>query len=184
MKKIITLIFWLLLTSVNLLLSAQEIKRPSIGFQLNPYMSESLFNGESITILYAMRYNIMLKDHITLGPEVSGNYFKMLKNEEEPYSSVLVNVGGYFRYSFLPKSRIRPYLELSPYLSIGIPFNRPENAVPPVKTDLWLSGYFAPGFSLYNKSQRFNFDLFYKVSNEPFANGKLSVLSYRLNFKF
>lgn len=185
MKTLIGLFLCLVITCFNLNVSAQENRKSSISFQLNPYLNENLFKGESVTLCYAIRYNFSIKYHITLGPEVSGFYFNPKNdNNENPYIANNINIGGYFRYSFLPKSWFNPFVELSSYVSIGFPANKVENAIPPNSVEPYLSGYIAPGLTLFNKSDRFSLDLFYKFSKDPFVNNQLSVFSYRINIKF
>lgn len=172
------------LVSFCLMSSAQNKTSHSIGLQLNPYINADLFAGINIRYVYALRYSFSIKDHITLGPELSGYYFK---ENSVDYSASIVNIGGFFRYSFFPEARVKPFFELSPYYSFFNYKNLPENAYPsmlPKGTDSYLSGYLAPGVSLFNKSKKISLDLFYKFSNKNFVNGNQAVLSYRLNFRF
>jgi len=183
MKKTIlssVLVFFFLMSS------AQSGKSHSIGLQLNPYLDKDLFNGNSIKYVYALRYTFSIKDHITLGPELSGYNVKLLYLDPN-YTFSNFNVGGFFRYSFSPSSRVKPFFELSPYYTFSSYKNLPENTyegVPPNGKDSYLAGYLAPGISLFNKSQKFSLDLFCKFSSKAFVNGNQLVLSYRLNFRF
>jgi hypothetical protein len=166
--------------------SAQSIKSHFIGLQLNPYLDADLFNGMSVKYVYAGRYNFTIKDHITLGPELSGFHAKVLILDPK-YTYSNFNVGGFFRYSFFPAYRIRPFFELSPYYTFFSYKNGPENTyegLPPDGKDSYLSGYLAPGISLYNKSRKISLDLFCKISGKSFVNNEKIVLSYRLNFRF
>jgi hypothetical protein len=168
----------------SLMSSAQSVTSHSIGLQCNPYLDADLFNGSSIKLVYALRYNFSIKDHITLGPELSGYYFK---EHTVNYRASSFNVGGFFRYSFFPISRVKPFFELSSYYTFFSYKNLPENTyegMPPNGKDSYLSGYLAPGISFFNKSQKISLDLFYKFSTKDFVNGNQSVLSYRLNFRF
>jgi hypothetical protein len=174
------------LVSFCFITSAQNGMKNSIGLQLNPYVDEDLFNGNSTKFVYALRYNIKINDHITLGPEFSGYHSKLLYLEPD-YSYSNFNAGGFFRYSFLPASRINPFLELSPYYTFLRYKNLPDNAyngVGPNGKDGYLSGYLAPGVSLFSKSRKISLDLFYKFSNKMLVNSEKSVFSYRLNFRF
>jgi hypothetical protein len=166
--------------------SAQSGTNHSIGLQLNPYLNADLFNGNSTRFVYALRYNFSLKDHITLGLELSG-YNIRVPTVAPAYTSSIFNVGGFFRYSFLPASRIRPFFEFSPYYTFLRYNNLPENTYNGVSSngkDSFLAGYLAPGISLFNKSHKFSLDLFYKFSTKMFVNDDKLVLSYRLNFRF
>ena len=180
LKTILSIVF----VGFCLISSAQRGASHSIGLQLNPYLDEDLFNGSSIKLVYALRYNFSIKDHLTLGPELSGYYFK---EHSVDYTDSNFNVGGFFRYSFFPASRVKPFFELSPYYTFFSYKNAPENFYPgmlPNGKDSYLSGYLAPGISLFNKSQKFSFDLFCKFSSKGFVNGENIVLSYRFNFRF
>jgi hypothetical protein len=184
--KIVNGIILSIFLLVNCLISsAQSISNHSVGLQLNPYIDEFLFKNTFVKPVYAFRYSLGIKDHISFGPELSGFQFKALTND---YSVTNLNIGGFFRYSFLPSSRIKPFIEFSPYYT----FQRWKNApieifgglLEPNGRRSYFSGYVAPGISLYSKSKKISLDLFYKFSNEPFVNGKHSVLSYRLNYNF
>ena len=100
------------------------------------------------------------------------------------YKSSNFNLGGFIRYSFLPESRIKPFFELSSYYTFYNYKNLGTGGAETSGSDNYLSGYLAPGISLFSKSKKFSIDLFYKFSNKDFINGKQSVLSYRLNFRF
>jgi hypothetical protein len=184
MKMLVKTILSIVLVSFCLMSSAQNKTSHSVGLQLNPYINSDLFAGNNIRYVYALRYSFSIKDHITLGPELSGYYYKV---HSVDYSASYVNVGGFFRYSFFPAARVKPFLELSPYYSFFSYKNLPENTYEgmlPKGKDSYLSGYFAPGLSLFNKSKKISLDLFYKFSNKNFINGNQAVLSYRLNFRF
>jgi hypothetical protein len=186
MKMLFKTILSFVFVVFSLISSAQSGTNNSIGLQLNPYLNADLFNGNSIALVYALRYNLSIKDHITLGPELSGFQSKLLYLDPN-YKYSNFNVGGFFRYSFSPASRVRPFFELSPYYTFSSYKNLPENTyngVPTNGKDSFLSGYLAPGISLFNKSHKFSLDLFYKFSTKMFVNNEKSVLSYRLNFRF
>jgi hypothetical protein len=186
MKMLLKTILSIVFVGFCLISSAQRGASHSIGLQLNPYLDEDLFNGNSIKLVYALRYNFSIKDHITLGPELSGFYVKLLYLDPN-YTYSNFNVGGFFRYSFFSASRVKPFFELSPYYTFVCYKNLPENTyegVPPNGKDSYLSGYLAPGISFFNKSQKFSLDLFCKFSSKHFVNNDNIVLSYRLNFRF
>jgi hypothetical protein len=185
MKIISRTILCLFFSGYCLFLSAQNIGNHSIGLQLNPYIDEFLFTGTFIKPVYAFRYSLGIKDHISIGPELSGSQFKAYSND---YSVSNLNIGGFFRYSFFPSSRIKPFIEASPYYTFQSWKNAPIEGfgglLEPNGSKSYLSGYVAPGISLYSKSKKISLDLFYKFSNKSFVNGKHSVLSYRLNYNF
>lgn len=184
MKTISRTIISILLSGYCVISSAQSIGNHSIGLQINPYVDEFLFTNTFIKPVYAFRYTLGIKEHITFGPELSGFYAKARVND---YTFGNFNIGGFFRYSFLPASRIKPFIELSPYYTYHYWKNGPEDTftgVEPSGSKSLISGYIAPGISLFSKSGKVSLDLFYKFSNKSFVNEKQSVLSYRLNFKF
>lgn len=172
------------LSGYCVILSSQSVRKNSIGLQLNPFIDEHLFNHEFYSPVYALRYTFGIKEHITLGPELSGFYTKTYFDD---FTFGNVNAGGFFRYSFLPQSRIKPFLEASSYYTYHFWKNAPEIAFSDRETNgskSFLSGYVAPGITLLNKSGRISLDLMYKFSDKTFVNDKNSVISYRLNFWF
>jgi hypothetical protein len=181
MKMLLKTILGIVFIGFSLISSGQTGKNHSIGLQFNPYLDESLFKGNAIKPVYALRYTFSIKDHITLGPELSGSFMRG-PITGPVFKSSNFNLGGFFRYSFLPESRVKPFFELSTYYTF---FSYKQlRSTWTSGSDSYLSGYLAPGISLFSKSRKFSVDLFYKFSNKDFVNGKQSVLSYRLNFRF
>jgi hypothetical protein len=186
MKNLIRAFLITIFTGSCIISSAQNEKAHSIGIQLNPYLDEFLFTGTSFKSVFALRYTFNIKDHITVGPEVSG-YNVKLTNLDPNYKFSNFNVGGFLRYSFFPSYRLKPFFEISPYYTFFSYKNLPENTyegVPPNGKDSYVSGYLAPGISLLSKSQKISLDLICKFSNKAFVNGNQFALSYRLNFRF
>ena len=183
MKMLLKTILAIVFVGFSLISSAQTGINHSIGIQLNPYLNKSLFDGNAIMPVYALRYTFSIKDHITLGPELSG-YFKRVPSVGPAYKSSRINLGGFFRYSFLPESRVKPFFELSTYYNFYNYKLLETGGTETSGSDSYLSGYLAPGISLFSKSRKFSVDLFYKFSNKDFINDKQSVLSYRLNYNF
>ena len=168
-----------------LIAPSQSVSKQSIGLQLNPYFDGHLFNHEFYSPVYAFRYTFGIKEHITLGPELSGFYSKVYADD---YTFGNINFGGYLRYSFLPQARVKPFVEASTYYTYHYWKNGPEvfygGSLEPNGSKSFLSGYAAPGITLFSKSGKTSLDLMYKFSNKNFANGEKSVFSYRLNFWF
>jgi hypothetical protein len=183
MKMLLKTILSIVFVSFCLISSSQSGVQHSIGLQLNPYIDESLFDGSAIKPVFALRYTFSIKDHITLGPEFSGSFMRV-PTVGPAYRSSNINLGGFVRYSFLPESRVKPFFELSSYYTFYSYKNLGTGGTETSGSDSYLSGYLAPGISLFSKSRKFSVDLFYKFSNKDFVNGKQSVLSYRLNFRF
>jgi hypothetical protein len=167
--------------------SAQDDKKShSIGLQLNPYLDSYFFEGTFTKPVFAVRYGYHWNDKLSFGPEVSGSFVHHNSNQVD-YNSSDLNLGGFVRYSLMPTSRIRPFIEASAYYNFhhfksstivtqeGIGEEFSHNS---------LNGYLSPGVTLYSKNQKFSLDLMYKFSNAYFINGHKSVFSYRLNFNF
>lgn len=184
MKVLTRTLLTIFFSGFCLILSSQMTGKHSIGIQLNPYFDEALFKQISVKPVYALRYSYRINEHITIGPELSG-YFAKVLNDDFTFGNF--NAGGFFRYSFLPSARIRPFIELSPYYTYHYWKNFPEIAYSdqePNGNMSFISGYAAPGISLFSKSGKISLDLFYKFSNKTFVNNNQSVFSYRLNFNF
>jgi len=179
-------ILYLTLVILNLTSNAQNTKSHSFGFQINPYLNQDLFSGGSIQIVAAFRYNFGFRKIISFGPELSGYYSRILVDNSH-LNITTINIGGFARYSLLTKTRINLFLEVSPYVTLRTyddPMSFSGNGTLPSGHDFYLSGYLAPGISLYNKTRNVSLDLFYKFSNKDFVNAKGSIFSYRINFKF
>ena len=184
MKILGRTILFILLSGYCVISSSQSVGKHSVGLQLNPFLDEHLFNHESYSPVYALRYTFSIKEHIALGPELSGFYTKTYVDD---YTMGNFNLGGYFRYSFLPQSRFKPFIEVSSYYTYHYWKNGPEisiNDIPPNGSESFLSAYVAPGMSIFSKSGKISLDLMYKFSNKDFVNSGKSVFSYRLNFWF
>ena len=184
MKILGRTILCILLSGYCVISSSQSVDKNSIGLQVNPFFDGHLFNHEFYSPVYALRYTLGIKEHITLGPELSGFYTKTYVDD---FTTGNINFGGFFRYSFLPQSRIKPFVEVSSYYTYHYWRNFPEinlDDTDPNGSKSFLSGYVAPGITLFSKSRKISLDLMYKFSNKPFVNGEKSVFSYRLNFWF
>lgn len=184
MKILGRTILCILISGYCVISSAQSVGKHSIGLQLNPFVDDHLFNHEFYKPVFAFRYTLSIKEHITLGPEFSGYYVKAYGND---FTIGNINVGGYFRYSFLPQSRFKPFMEVSSYYTYHYWKNGPEitfGELEPNDSKSFLTGYVAPGISLFSKSRKMSLDLMYKFSNKTFINNQKSVFSYRLNFWF
>ena len=160
-------------------------KNSSIGIQFNPYLDSYLFDRIFTKYVFAIRYGFNINDHLSFGPEFSGYYMHHTITEFSDF-----NLGGFLRYTSFPTSRIKPFLEFSPYYSkYHYKTNATQYSEGVDKEFTYLSGYLSPGISLYTKNRKFSLDLMYKFSITdkpvaPFANSNKSVFSYRLNFNF
>ncbi len=158
----------------------------SIGVQLNPYFDTQFFQGNILKAVYALRYSHNFNEHLSFGPEFSGYTIKAIHHPDD-YNGLAMNFGFFVRYSVLPDSRIRPFLEFSPYYALGHAKSSVIQTREGIGIDSWnnrLTGYLAPGITLVSKSNRITLDLFYKFTNTGFVNGNKSAFTYRLNFNF
>jgi hypothetical protein len=160
-------------------------KKHSIGIQFNPYLDSYFFDGVYTKWVFAIRYGFNINDHLSFGPEFSGFYLDHSLTKFTDF-----NFGGFVRYALLPASRIKPFLEFSPYYSIyHYKIDPSPNWEGFDQESTYFSGYLSPGISLFTKNRKFSLDLMYKFSitnnpEAPFANSNKSVFSYRLNFNF
>jgi len=188
MKNLVkfSLFFVLFSDLVGSAYSQSKNSNNSIGLQLNPYFDTQLFQGNSLKTVFAVRYTHNLNEQLTLGPEFSGYYIKAI-NDPSDFNGLAMNLGFFVRYTLRPDSRIRPFLEFSPYYAFGHVKSSVIQSNDGVGIDSWnnrLTGYIGPGFTLVSKSERITLDLFYKFTNTGFVNGNKSAFSYRLNFSF
>lgn len=188
MKKLrkFSLLFVLFSALVGSAYSQSTNLNNSIGLQLNPYFDTQLFQGNSLKTVFALRYSHSFNKHLSFGPEFSG-YNIIALHHPSDFNASALNLGFFVRYTLLPDSRIRPFLEFSPYYSFGHVKSSVIQTRDGVGVDSWnnrLTGYIGPGFTLVSKSKRITLDLFYKFTNTGFVNGNKSALTYRLNFNF
>lgn len=183
---------FLLLSIFATLLLASSVfsqqKKPSfpknqIGIQLNPYLDKNLFNGLMHPII-GIRFGRKFVEPMMVGVEASGNlsYFFHHDDHIPAYS---ICAGLFTRYSIPSEKRIQVFMEASPYLSHTFIkqykssyYDYPELVINK------FGIYIAPGISLYSKSKKISFDVYYKFSNLRNFDGHKSVVSYKLNFNF
>ena len=191
MKNLTILLAFTCLMFFAVPVQAQDnTKKHSIGVQVNPFLERYFFDGINTKWVFAIRYGFNINDHLSFGPEFSGFYLHQNQHSDRGMHFSDYNFGGFVRYTLLPTSRIKPYLELSPYYSkyhFKIDATQYHEVVDQEAT--YLSGYLSPGISLYTKNRKFSLDLMYKFSITdkpvaPFVNSNKSVFSYRLNFNF
>jgi hypothetical protein len=185
-----TYLFMLFLLLIPKVLLSQDIdnkgsaiyKKNQIGIQLNPYLDESLFQGTLIKAIFGVRYGYRLSKPLLVGAEVSGTipYYFHKSNYPNFYS---FSAGIFTRYSVPSGRRIQCFLEVSPYFSHY--YHEWKSTFDQSSFTRNKFGYYvAPGVTLYSKSKKFSFDLYYKFSNLPYVNANKSVISYKVNFNF
>jgi len=161
---------------------SQEQEKPSffrnqIGIQFNPYINEQFFDFYIMNTVSALRYRYGITKNISTGMEFSCN-FPINISSGQSFHYFSYRVGPFSRFSILPDKRFQVFAEASPYYLHSIVKTTPE-----YKSDKF-GIYVAPGVSLYSKSKKFSFDLYYKFSNLVQVNGKKSVISYKVNYNF
>lgn len=184
MRKILLLLMFASFLLSNPVFSQQEMlsfPKNQIGIQLNPYLDKELFSDYMHPIA-GIRYGYKFIQPIIAGVEVSGScsYFFHHTDHIPTYN---IRAGIFTRYSIPSAKRIQGFVEVSPYIShtyyihasydddSGLGINK-------------FGVYIAPGISLYSKSKKFSFDLYYKFSNLKNFNGHKSMISYKFNFNF
>lgn len=153
--------------------------RNHIGIQFNPYINQQFFNFKIMNTVFALRYGYRITKNITTGMEFSC-VFPINMDSGQSLHYFGYGIGLLTRYSFLSERRFQIFAEASPYY-------KHSNTDGIKDTDYKFNQfgvYVAPGVSLYSKSKKFSFDLYYKFSNLTLVNGKKSVLSYKINYFF
>lgn len=161
--------------------------RQSIGVQFNPYLDQSFFNGDIKQYVFAARYIFENKKGISFGPEFSGHY-----GHSNAFKWYTLNFGAFFRYTFLLKKKVSPFVEVSGYYQWG--------KIKTTDSSWWLLhndsrqnnenenqrfGYYvAPGFSVALYKEKLTLDFFIKCSTDTFLNGRNFVPSIRIVYHF
>ena len=155
-------------------------KRNQIGIQFNPYIDEDFFTFSDFRAVSSIRFNYKLTKSISTGLEFS-YIFPVNSTSNRPDINYL-KIGVISRYTIRPMKRFQVFAEASPYIL----YIQGQTFPPPGEKflDHRYAFYIAPGVSIYSKSKKFSFDLYYKFSNQRLINGNNSVLSYKLNYNF
>jgi hypothetical protein len=186
MKNSHLLCFAFLLLSADVINAQNVNKSHSIGIQLNPYLDSHFFTGTFIKPVFAGRFAFNFGNNFSIGPEVSG-YFVTRNSDQGDLDISNLNLGGFIRYSILPESRIRPFIELSPYYTFHhfkSETIQTQDGIGLESNKTYFSGYLSPGITLYSRNHKFSVDLMYKFSNKNLVNDNKSAFTYRLNFNF
>jgi len=157
----------------------------SIGVQFNPYFDQSFFNGDIKKYVFAARYIFENKEGISFGPEFSGNY-----GHNEAFKWHTLNFGAFFRYTFLHKKKVRPFVEVSAYYqwnqmtvtdtTYDYVNNGQKNGIENNK----FGYYVAPGISISLYKRKLTLDFFIKCSTDTFLNGRNFLPSIRIIYHF
>jgi hypothetical protein len=154
-------------------------KKNQIGIQFNPYINEQFFDFKIMNTVSALRYGYRITKNITTGMEFSCN-FPINIGSGQSFNYFNYRIGLFGRYSILAEKRFQIFAEASPYYF----HSYAEYISSPDYKFNKFGVYVAPGVSLYSKSKKFSFDLYYKLSDLSLVNGKKSVLSYKVNYNF
>lgn len=159
--------------------------RNQVGIQFNPIINKRLLSNGGfglIETVSSLRYGYRISKNFTTGMEVVFK-FPILTNpsyreESDKYNYFVYNIGLTERYSIFSDKRLQVFAEVSPYFAHAY-------------KEVWISGdpapytndefgcYAAPGVTLYSKSRRVSFDLYYEI----FFTGH-TMLSYKVNYNF
>lgn len=159
-----------------------------IGIQFNPFINERLLSTgglRMIDVVSSLRYGYRITKNVTTGMEFSCGFpININSGQNFRYFNYFgYKIGLYGRYSILTEKRFQVFAEASPYFSrYWRELTSSSDQTP--YTDNKFGYYVAPGVTLYSKSKRISFDLYYKFSNLAFINGNNSVLSYKVNYNF
>jgi len=151
-----------------------------LGVQFNPYLNDEFFHGLVMNTILGIKYGYKVVTPITIGAEFSG-YLPYFFNLNNPIHYYNYKIGIFAKYSFWPKNRIQSFIEGSSFISYM--YREATLNIPEIKSNK-LGIYLAPGISFFSKKNKIGIDIYYKISNVSFVNGKKSVLSYKVNFNF
>lgn len=160
-------------------------KKNQIGIQFNPYINQQFFDFKIMNTVSALRYGYRITKNITTGLEFSCNFpINIGSGQNFHYFNYFsYKIGFFTRYSILSDRRFQIFAEASPYLSHYFREWTSSSDHSAFRVNK-LGYYAAPGITLYSKTKRISFDLYYKFSNLSFVNSQKSVLSYKLNYNF
>ncbi len=163
---------------------SKTYKKNQIGIQLNPFINDQFFDSQIMNTVSALRYGYRITKNLTTGFEFSCSFPININSGQFSYfNSFEYKTGLYARYSILSERRFQIFAEASPFFSHY--WKELTSSFDPTPYRSHRFGYYvAPGLTLYSKSKRVSFDLYYKFSNRMFANGNKSVLSYKFNLNF
>ncbi len=163
-----------------------SFNRNQIGIQFNPSINElSSLGLRMIQTVTAIRYGYRITKNVTTGIEFDCSFpiFINFGNQFHLYNYFSYSIDFFTRYSILSEKRFQIFAEVSPLFSHYYKELYSSSDQTPFISDKF--GYYvAPGVTLYSKSKRVSFDLYYKLSNLYFTNGNKSVLSYKVNLNF
>lgn len=160
-------------------------KKNQIGIQFNPIINERLLSNGGfglIETVSSLRYGYRITKNFTTGMEFVCR-FPILTNpsyrkNSEKFNYFVYRIGLITRYSILSEKRFQVFAEVSPYFVHAYKELLNSGDPAPYRNDEF-GCYAAPGVTLYSKSRRVSFDLYYEFS----FTGQ-TMLSYKVNFNF
>jgi hypothetical protein len=161
----------------------QSIRKHRIGFHANPhpYALQEIAHAYYLGV-WALRYGYLVHNRITVGPEISGYYYR---NHYADITNTYLNVGAFIRYDFLKYKKIGLSAEFSPYLELDrVKQNPVYNPNLPLQKENRFSFFLAPVMSYGKPNGLFSFDVMWKFSYLPMYANYKSVPSIRFNFHF
>ncbi|NMC40841.1 MAG: hypothetical protein GYA43_06675 [Bacteroidales bacterium] len=100
------------------------------------------------------------------------------REQSDKFNYFVYSIGLTERYSIFSDKRLQVFAEVSPYFAHA--YKEVWNSGDPVPyTNDEFGCYAAPGVTLYSKSRRVSFDLYYEI----FFTGH-TMLSYKVNYNF
>lgn len=159
--------------------------RNQVGIQFNPIINERLLSSGGfglIETVSSVRYGYRITKNFTTGMEVVFK-FPILTNpsyreESDKFNYFVYSIGLTERYSIFSDKRLQVFAEVSPYFAHA--YKEVWNSGDPAPyTNDEFGCYAAPGVTLYSKSRRVSFDLYYEI----FFTGH-TMLSYKVNYNF
>jgi hypothetical protein len=163
-------------------------KKNQIGIQFNPFINDRMLSTGGLSlidIVSSLRYGYRITKNVTTGMEFSCGFPININSGKNfhYFNYFSYRIGLYARYSILSERRLQLFAEASPFFSHYTRDFTSSSDPSPFRINKF--GYYvAPGVTLYSKSKRISFDLYYKFSDLMFKNGRKSVISYKVNYNF
>ena len=160
-------------------------KKNQIGIQFNPIINERLLSNGGFSLIEtvsSLRYGYRITKNFTTGMEFVCKFpiltNSSLREQSQKYNYFAYSIGLTTRYSILSDKRLQVFAEVSPYFAHAYKEVWNSGDPDPYRVDK-IGCYAAPGVTLYSKSRRVSFDLYYEI----FLTGQ-TMLSYKVNFNF
>lgn len=159
--------------------------RNQVGIQFNPIINKRLLSNGGfglIETVSSLRYGYRITKNFTTGMEVVFK-FPLLTNpskreESDKFNYFVYSIGLTERYSIFSDKRLQVFAEVSPYFAQAYKEVWNSGDPAPYRNDEF-GCYAAPGVTLYSKSRRVSYDLYYEI----FFTGH-TMLSYKVNCNF